>query len=382
MDSYNAVILPTEIKRGEGPLSHLTFAVKDVIHIKGLKTTACSRILSNYIANSDSYIVDLILNKGGEIIGKTNTHEFAIGATNTSSTFGPVKNPNDVERISGGSSGGSAVAVKAKIADVGIGTDTGGSVRIPSALCGTIGFKPTTGIIPIHDIIPFSRTLDTIGFISRVSSDIKVVISNIVKENVNFRKKKSETLRKLTVLPMMFDSSKTSEIVLKRASEIFNIIEEKVIQEDILVSLRRIRRIIASYEGAKFHERWLKTMSDKYFPDVRDALLDGLNITQEEYNATFRELVYYKKIFEGVMSSVDYIISPTVPITAPKISDVIGHEKEYRRILVSNTEIANILGLPSISVPVGILDGLPVGLMITGKQFSDLEILDIAVFLE
>lgn len=152
-------------KRDKGRLSNLKFSIKDIIDIKGVPTTAGSRILNDYIPDTNAYVVEKILEEGGEIIGKTNTHEFAMGATNTSSIFGPAKNPYDIERISGGSSGGAAVSVALGLVDVGVGTDTGGSVRIPAALCGVIGFKPSIGLIPTDGIIPFSWSIDTVGFI-------------------------------------------------------------------------------------------------------------------------------------------------------------------------------------------------------------------------
>ncbi len=163
---YNAFITLHNIEENDkGKLKDVTFGIKDVILTKGIRTTAGSRILENYVPQKNAYVVDAILREGGKIIGKTNTHEFALGATNTSSIGGPARNPIDPERISGGSSGGSAVAVKLDMIDVGIGTDTGGSVRIPSSLCGVIGFKPTTGLIPTDGVIPFSWSLDTVGII-------------------------------------------------------------------------------------------------------------------------------------------------------------------------------------------------------------------------
>ena len=373
---YNIFITITRIKeREKGKLSGLRFAVKDVIDVKGVPTTAGSRFL-RYTPTSNAYVVQKVLDEGGEIIGKTNTHEFAMGATNTSSAIGPARNPVDPQRISGGSSGGSAVAVALGLADVGIGTDTGGSIRIPASLCGVIGFKPTTGLIPTTGVIPFSWTFDTIGFLVR---DMKILLKVLDVTIENKLPLVRQARRKPKLGLFLFGDDEVSKTLMKTINKIssyYDVIE--VDNQFIRKYSPYVRKTIALSEAYSYHKKWFENYKEKYFDDVRKLLEIGKTILGYEYvdALRLRNLVIqeYIKLFK----KVDVLLSPTTKTFAPKISEVIGKELEYRDVLISNTEIFNVVGAPSISIPIGNINGLPVGLMISGLPYEDGVVLDIA----
>lgn len=374
---YNIFITLARAKiREKGRLNGYRIAVKDVIMTKGIRTTAGSKILKDFIPNENAYIVERLLAEGAEIIGKTNTHEFAMGATNTSSVIGPTRNPYDSERISGGSSGGSAVAVALDLADIALGTDTGGSVRIPASLCGVIGFKPTTGLIPTDGIIPFSWTFDTVGFLSK---DIKLIrkIAEISADNKI--PLLSQVKRKPTLGLFNFGNYETSralEHIINKLSSYFNIIE---IDSDILTKFSsEVRKNIALAEASAYHMKYFEKYKDYYFADVRELIELGFQIKATDYVNALRLRKVLIEEYLKLFNNVDVLLTPTTRIVAPKIEEVIGNELRYRESLISNTEVFNTVGAPSISIPVTKLNDLPVGLMISGEPFKDGVVLDVA----
>lgn len=377
---YNAFITIQEMKGNNGgKLEGITFGIKDVIFTRGVRTTAGSKLLANYVPKNNAYVVDVILREGGLIRGKTNTHEFALGATNTSSIIGPAKNPIDPERISGGSSGGSAVAVALDMVDVGIGTDTGGSIRIPAALCGVIGFKPTTGLIPTNGVIPFSWTLDTIGIIVKSNISLLKKVFNVLLPN----DKKIFAISKLRTRPrlglFLFDDTEISKTLIKaiyKISSYFDII-------DIDLPLLKkygsgVRRIISLSEAASYHKDWLKMHADKYFRDTYTLLSEGMKISATDYIDALRLRRLLIDEYLHIFKDVDFILSPTTRTVAPKISEVIGNELGFRDLLISNTELFNVVGAPSISIPFSRLNDLPIGLMISGELYKDGDLLEVS----
>ncbi|NON61456.1 amidase [Acidianus sp. RZ1] len=376
---YNAFITIKEIKgKSKGKLSGLTFGIKDIIITKGVKTTAGSRILKDYVPDNDAWIVKRILVQGGTIRGKTNTHEFAIGATNTSSIGGPAKNPVDPERITGGSSGGSAAAVALNMVDIGIGTDTGGSIRIPASLCGVVGFKPTTGVIPTDGIIPFSWTLDTVGFIARDVETIWNVLEAVVPPEMGHILT-TEARRRPRAGIFLFgedESSRALKPVLNKLSSIFDLVE---VNMNFLQGFgSNIRGTIALAEGASYHREWIESSPGMYFPDVKDILLQGLKIRAVDYVDALRARAFVVEEYIKSLREIDVLLSPTTKIPAPRISDVVGKEKEFRSVLVSNTELFNLVGAPSITLPLSSINGLPIGLMVSGTPYEDGIVLDVA----
>jgi aspartyl-tRNA(Asn)/glutamyl-tRNA(Gln) amidotransferase subunit A len=378
-ERLNVFITLRELQtRKTGALSDLTFGIKDIIHIKGIPTTAGSKILNGFVPEETAPVVNRILQGGGRILGKTNTHEFAAGATNTSSIAGPARNPVDPERISGGSSGGSAAAVAAGMVDVGIGSDTGGSIRIPASLCGVIGFKPTAGLIETEGLIPFSWTLDTVGILARDLGLVKRVLRSLVPP------KHSEALvskpkRKLKLGSLLFANdaaSKALQEAIRRLKEEFEVVEVEFPQ--LTEKGSRVRGVITLAEAAVYHADWMRTRAKDYFPDVRSLLERGASIRATEYISSLQMRDQIKHEYAKGLKGVDAVISPTTRIPAPRIDDVTGKEIEYRMDLLSNTELFNVVGAPSISLPAAGIDGLPIGLMLSGMSGEDGALLQIA----
>ena len=380
-NQYNAFItMERKRERSEGKLSSLRVAVKDNIDIAGMRTTAASRILQNNMATTTASVVSRILAEGGSVVGKTNMHEFAIGATTTSTAAGPCLNPNDTGRICGGSSGGSAACVRSGDADVALGTDTGGSVRLPAAFCGVIGFKPTTGSVADDGVIPLSKTLDTVGILAGRMEDVRSVFEVICSSIESLSEWQSSGGNiKLGMIGFGDDdvSRTTREFVSGLGSRF--VVEEA--QMNFLTNAGPgIRRVVASYEGARYHEKWMKERRDDYFPDVLSVLDYGAGISDERYQQGLEELKQLREEFAEGMKGYDALICPTVTEIAPLVSDVLGREREYRRLLAL-TVLLNATGSPSISLPVASVNGMPAALMLSGLSGEDMKILAIAEML-
>ncbi len=380
-DRFNSFITRATVKpHGEGEFSGMTFAIKDIIDVEGQKTTAGSAILKDNIALADSYVASKILGLGGTIVGKTNTDEFAMDATNITSFFGPCHNPHDPARICGGSSGGSAVAVSTRLADVGIGTDTGGSTRIPASLCGVYGFKPTTGWIPMDGVVPFSRTLDTVGILARDLPTVKKVFRNLSKEhlqnNSNFPVKGNLRAAYFTSGGSK-ESCELKDMVFDSMPETIEIDFEKFINEGF-----DVRRKIVAKEGADFHLAKYGELIKDYQPQIRKFLEIGQEITDTEYREALGRSSELRERYRELFSEFDVILSPTTEISAPTISEVKKRPDYYRGLLVRNTGFFNAVFAPSISLPVKMESGMPFGLMASSYEGDDTGLLDISALIE
>ncbi len=375
---YNAFITTGTVREKErGLLSPLRFGIKDNIDVSGLLTTAGSRILLDNIAESSAPLVDRILSEGGTVVGKTNMHEFAVGATTTSTAAGPCRNPLDRARICGGSSGGSAACVASGEADIGIGTDTGGSVRLPAALCGVIGFKPTAGSIQTEGIIPLSTTLDTVGVLGRDLGEIGLVFSTIA-ERGTVHMDWSGPERRIRIGLYRFGRDDVSGHLIQAVNRLRNDFDISVVEIPTLTrDGARVRRTVSSYEGARFHERWMNEHGEDYFPDVLSVLKGGSCVQDSVYADALEEMQSIREDFEEVMERYDVLLSPAVTERAPLISEVLGNEADYRRLL-DITELFNTTGSPSLSFPVRAASGLPFGLLVSGASGQDAMVLGIA----
>lgn len=377
-DKFNSFITRTTIKsKNHGEFSGITFAIKDIIDVEGLNTTAGSAILKGASARSNSYIASKILELGGVITGKTNTDEFAMDATNVTSFYGPCLNPNDPTRICGGSSGGSAAAVKACLADVGIGTDTGGSTRIPASLCGVYGFKPTTGSIPMDGVIPFSYTLDTIGILARRLPLIQKVFNNIITTSTGNSKTHKGTLR-----VGYFTSKRSPEsvelrnIVLQSLPEVTEIDFRKFLSEGF-----DIRRKIVAKEAAEYYLQKYRDQINYFQPQTKKFIQIGQGISQADYKAALQKSIQLKEDYRNLFNDFDLILCPTTEISAPKIADVRSQPDYYRELLVSNTGFFNVVFAPSISLPIYTTGKMPIGLMCSSYEGNDSNLLEMSNFI-
>ncbi len=361
-----------------GPLSNITFGIKDIIYTRGIKTTAGSKILRDFVPDDNAWVVQKILDSGGTILGKTNTHEFAFGATGTSSIAGPAKNPVDRDRITGGSSSGSIAAVASRMVDVGIGSDTGGSIRIPASLCGVPGFKPTRGRVPLDGIMPLSWTLDTIG-ISALRIDIIRKVFSILSQEKQGPTASANLREKPRLGKFLFDHSGYSS----KLEPVMNELEKHFEIADAELPLlhekgAEVRRNITLAEAATYHKQYFETRSNDYSPDVRHLIELGREMKAMEYVESLRQRDKIMREYSSSFGEYDLIVSPTTRIPAPRIDSVLGNEMDYRDDLISNTELFNVVDAPSISIPVAKSNGLPLGLMISGALFQDDLVLDVA----
>jgi aspartyl-tRNA(Asn)/glutamyl-tRNA(Gln) amidotransferase subunit A len=383
-----------------GPLHGIPIAVKDLYYTKGIRTTAGSNILSDFIPTYDATVMARLLDAGAILIGKLNMHEFARGATNTSSLIGACCNPWDTMRVPGGSSGGSGAALAAGFCFGSLGSDTGGSIRIPAACCGIVGLKPTYGRVSRHGVFPLSWSLDHVGPMTRTVADAALMLQVIAGHDRHDRTTRTAVVPDYAAsltgdidgaclgIPQEFyfeqldaevgDSVRTAIQTLERAGA-------RV--EEVSLPLSKFAaaagRIISLTEAAEIHETFLRTRRADYSPDVRDGFLVGQLILGKHYMKAQRLRSLIRQEMAAALRRVDALVTPTVPIPAPRIGQTTvetGRERiETIWALSRLTRPANLTGFPAISVPCGFSQGgLPIGLQLIGRPFAEATILQIA----
>lgn len=378
-----------------GPLAGIPVSVKDNIFTKGIRTTMASKLFKDYVPNFSATVINKLIENDAIIIGKTNLHEFASGVTNISSYFGPARNPNDPERIPGGSSGGSAISVAVGSALFSIGTDTSGSVRIPAALCGVVGFKPSYGLISRYGVFPLAWSLDTVGILANTVLDAAYAFTVLIgpdgydktihgefqvnlpfiKNGVNPRKTMLGYLRLNEENPV---NKVFMDVVSRLDSEGFIIKEIKL----DLDRINNVHRIIRLTEAAAVHSELFNMRQADYSPDVAEMIRQGLSITAVDYINALRQRALIINEIMRILNNVDALLMPTLPTTAPKISEVLGKELDFRVVATRYVASANLLGSPAITIPMGKVDSLPVGLQVMGGIYQDNFILSLANTIE
>jgi aspartyl-tRNA(Asn)/glutamyl-tRNA(Gln) amidotransferase subunit A len=399
-----AQIAENQIKQGNyfGHLHGVPFSIKDVICAKKVRCTAGSKILSDYISDFDATVVKKMKAAGGILIGTNNLNEFASGITGTNPFYGSSKNPWNISRISGGSSGGSAVAVAADMVPISLGSDTGGSIRVPASLCGVVGLKPTYGRTSRHGVIPLAPSLDHVGCITKSAWDAAVVLEFIsgpdpmdqtsVQKKVPFYtdiiEKESLDKRICVKVPnsYFFDS-----LHLEVENLFYNFMQTSLTNATIndvdlpnTEKYYKCWRDIRLSEAAEIHLTRLKTRSNDYSSEVRNMLIEGTKISAVEYLHAMSITKKIKSDFLSILDKeTDVIIVPTTIIPAPAFDEetvsIGGNLFEVREALLRNTMIFNSTGLPSLSLPIGLTkDKMPIGAQIIGSPFKEDAILSIA----
>ncbi|MEM2910470.1 MAG: amidase [Nitrososphaerota archaeon] len=384
-----------EIRAGKwlGPLHGIPLSLKDIFYVKDTITTAGSPILKDFRAEYDATAVRRLREAGAVFVGKTNLHEFAYGVTNVNPYFGPTKNPWNLDRITGGSSGGSAAAVAAGMCLASLGTDTGGSTRIPAALCGIIGFKPTYGLVSKHGVLPLAWSLDHVGILARSIWDVSILLEAIagydpMDSTTAFSKpfevKRVEGLE-VKKLRVGIPADEFLEPLQEDVGKLFWNSLEKLEAEGWQVHkldfryfehVSACRYIVLLTEAASFHADWLRRSPELYSEELRHRLMLGLLVPSDVYLKAQRARKALVREFLRAMKEFDLIACPTTRVTAPRIGEekilIKGTELGVRLALVRLTEPFNALALPAISMPCGMSkDGLPVGLQMVSKPFSD-----------
>jgi aspartyl-tRNA(Asn)/glutamyl-tRNA(Gln) amidotransferase subunit A len=391
-----------EIRDGRyrGPLHGIPIAVKDLCYTKGTRTTAGSKILADFIPAYDATAVARLREAGAILIGKLNMHEFARGATNATSLIGACTNPWDTLRVPGGSSSGSAAAVAAGLCFGALGTDTGGSIRIPAALCGIVGLKPTYGRVSRYGVFPLSWSLDHVGPMTRTVMDAALILQVIAGYD-----RRDHTTRTAVVpdysaaltrdiqgarlgIPKEFYFEQLDPAVGDSVRGAIQTLERAGAQvEEVSLPLSKYAaatgRLISLAESAEIHEKFLKTCSADYSPDVRAGFLAGQLILGKHYLRAQRLRSLIRHEMAEALRRIDVLVTPTVPISAPKIgrtTGTIGQETiDVMAALSRLTRPANLTGFPAISVPCGFTpEGLPIGLQLTGRPFAESTVLQLA----
>ena len=377
--------------RYRGPLHGVPISLKDIIDLRDAPTTAASRVRDGHVARRDATVVSRLRQAGAIFIGKTNLHEFALGTTNEDSAYGPVLHPFDNTRSPGGSSGGSAVSVLAGMSFASIGTDTGGSIRIPSAACGLVGLKATIGELPTDGIVPLSETLDHVGPMCVSVEDTAILYS--VLRGASPTPPASRDVRGLRFgVPRAYFLDLIDPQVAARFDDACGqLAAAGAILDDVVIAHTKeigpIYAHIALAEAAAYHAATLESRPHDYTENVRLRLETGRYILAEDYARAQRgRQVLIREVREAI-GGRDGLLLPSMPVPATKLGvpvvSIGGIEETVRNITLRLTQLFNITGHPAISVPCGKTDeGLPVGLQIVGTRNRTPELLSVAAAVE
>jgi aspartyl-tRNA(Asn)/glutamyl-tRNA(Gln) amidotransferase subunit A len=388
-----------EILRGDyrGPLHGVPVALKDLYDMAGVRTTAASKIYAHRVPDEDATSVARLRTAGAVIIGKTNLHEFAYGVTTESSYFGPTRNPWDLERIAGGSSGGSGAAVAASLCLAATGSDTGGSIRIPAALCGIVGLKPTYGRISCHGLLPLSWTLDHPGPMTRTVYGAAIIVAAMAGYDPRDPASAEVPVPDYTAglrdgvagLRIGLDSkwalSRIHQEVWAAFQEALAVLED-LGAEIVEVSLPRVEEgmeaalTILMAEATGIHEEFLRTRPYDYQPDVRARLEKGFAVRGVDYGRARRTGELLRRDLVALFQKVDLLATPMCGITAPKLGQrevtIDGEAVPVMAVLTRYTRVFNLTGLPAISVPCGLSsDGLTIGFQLVGRAWGEATVL-------
>jgi aspartyl-tRNA(Asn)/glutamyl-tRNA(Gln) amidotransferase subunit A len=366
-----------------GPLHGIPIGLKDLIDTADMKTTYGSGIYENHMPKEDAEVVKLLKKAGAIIIGKLNTHQFAYGPTGDRSHAGPVKNPFNHAKITGGSSSGSAAAVAAGLSFGTLGTDTGGSVRIPAAFCGVVGMKPTYGRVSTKGVFPLSSTFDHVGPLTRTMKDNALLLNALIENKEDFTQLIGQSLKGKVIgieSKFYFDNVHPQvESAILKAIDLFKGLGVQIVDVDMpnMTRFSEAHKVILRSEAYAVHEQLLKDFPDQYDDEVKERLLTALETTGFDFVKALKDQERAKQGFNHVLDRVDVLISPTISILPPDInsrytSASTDESKDVRWIITKLTGPTNLNGLPSLSVPCGFSkDGLPIGLQLIGREHDE-----------
>jgi aspartyl-tRNA(Asn)/glutamyl-tRNA(Gln) amidotransferase subunit A len=378
---------------GGGPLAGIPVAHKDLIATAGVRTTAGSKILGDWVPRRDAPLVRALREAGAIMVGKTNTHEFAFGTTNDNPHYGATGNPWAPHLTTGGSSGGSAAAVSAGIVPLASGSDTAGSIRIPAALCGVVGLKPTYGLVPIRGVVPLAPTFDTAGPIAGTVEDAALGLEGMT--GLQLAVKAPETLKGLTIgVPERFVFDKVDpevEASVREALRVLEVLGARVIVVEVpeLADVVRTGISIVRPEALAFHSRWYPSRAHDYGEDVARSLEAATRIPGAEYVAARATRRRVSRALRRVLRQVDLLAGPTVPILAFEnrlaFEPVAPGGDLPRFALTRLTYPFSLSRLPAISIPCGLSKpsemapaGLPIALQLAAGPFEEEFLLGVA----
>ena len=414
----------TQLAKGEGgPLTGIPIAHKDIFCAKGWLTTCGSRMLSNFVSPYDAAVISRFKAAGAVMLGKTNMDEFAMGSSNETSFYGPVNNPWDTSRVPGGSSGGSAAAVAARLTPAATGTDTGGSIRQPAALCNLTGLKPTYGVVSRYGMIAFASSLDQAGPLGRSAADCATLLNVMAgfdeRDSTSLDRTPEDYSRELAVatsarplaglrigLPEQFFGEGCSP-------EVMQLVESAITEyrklgaETVTISLPSMTLSVAAYyviapaeassnlarfDGVRYgyrapeyrdlNELYCRSRAQGFGAEVKRRILIGTYVLSHGYyDAYYLQAQRIRRLiandFTSAFQQCDVIVGPTSPSTAFKLGE---KASDPVQMYLSDiyTIAVNLAGLPGISIPCGFAGGLPAGLQLIGDYFTEARLLNVA----
>lgn len=391
-----------KIRKGQyrGPLHGIPISIKDLFATRGIRTTAGSKVLAKWIPDYDATAVARLQQSGMVLVGKTNMHEFAYGVTNDNPHFGPARNPWQPARVPGGSSGGSAAAVASSQCAASLGSDSGGSIRTPAAVCGVVGLKPTYGRVSRYGAIPLAWSLDHVGPIAKSVEDAAIMLAAIAGPDPmdpssssrpvpDYRKDMRGSIRGLRLgVPRQYFWENVDPEIQKVVSAAIRQMEgagAMRVEVDIpaLENCAAMEAHITLAEATSYHEPYLKKQADDYGPAVRTNLEAGRYLLATDYVKSQRARTLLQRNFNEAFKRAEVIVSPTLPALPPLVGEVWVQSGDLREHVIDAFLRFNIpydlTGLPAISVPCGFSSaGLPIGLQIGGRAFEEATILKFA----
>ena len=371
-----------EIVAGEyrGPLHGIPVALKDIIDTAGVRTTAASHVYEKRTPTEDADVVRRLKEAGAVLVGKNNLHEFAYGCSSVVTAFGDVHNPWSPAHIAGGSSSGSTVAVTTGMCYAAIGTDTAGSIRLPSAYCGVVGLKPTYGLVSTAGVIPLCWSLDHVGPITRTVCDAAIVLECLTGSPYPIGEFDPKQLRVSVATKFFFDDLE-EEVAEITATAIALI-------ESIFGPLREIDievdedRTVHKAEAFTYHRPLLETSADLYQPQTLKRIRTGKDVLAADYIDEKYRLFEMRQRCRSLFVQTDIIVTPTSPIQPPTIAKLKADDinmREQELFMLRNTRPFNVLGLPTISIPCGRdRKGLPVGIQFSAAPGEERKLLQFA----
>jgi aspartyl-tRNA(Asn)/glutamyl-tRNA(Gln) amidotransferase subunit A len=428
LNAFNTVIGDRAMARAEAidreparwrdaPLAGVPIALKDNLCTRGVRTTASSRMLEHYVPPYDATVVSRLERAGAVIVGKTNCDEFAMGSSNENSAFGPVRNPWDLDRIPGGTSGGSAAAVAAGLTTVALGSDTGGSIRQPAALCGVLGMKPTYGRVSRYGLIAHASSLDQIGPLARTARDAALVLGVLAGADAADATSAAEPVPDYTAaltgevngtrvgVPRALLDGIDADVAraIDAALEVLKARGATLVDVELphakyatpvyyLVSTAEASSNLARYDGVRYgfraradslREMYARTRAQAFGPEVKRRIMLGTYVLSAGYYDAYylkaqqvRTLIL--RDYDRAFAAVDVVAMPTSPTPAVRIGERVSDPVQMYLMDVF-TVSANLTGLPAISVPCGFSAGkLPIGLQLMGRRFDEATLLRVA----
>ena len=371
-----------------GPLQGIPVSLKDLVDVAGVPTTAASRVIGNRPAAADAVVTSRLKAAGAVLVGKTNLHEFALGTTSEDTAFGAVSNPHDVSRSAGGSSGGSAASVVAGMALATVGTDTGGSIRIPSAACGLVGFKPAFGEVPCDGVVPLSTTFDHVGPLTRTVADAAAMFHVLARSAPRSPVVRKPSTLRLGRLRGFYEARLETAVKAGYEDAIASIEKAGVAVTD--VTMPHAADVAAIYlgillaEAGAYHATTLDQCPELYSPAVRQRLEMGRYILAEDYLRARRGQDVLRREIERALADVDALMLPGMAIVAPPLGAetvaIDGISEPVRALMLRLTQPFNVSGHPAIVLPCGPAGSLPVSLQLVGAR--SVALLDVAAGIE